>query len=120
VEIYGWAFAAGKPAWFLFRKSQRTVASVKLGRLDDQCGDRTAMIKVPRTLKPGRYEVVLTTDRQLRGPYTWRKARVTTPRSTASAAAPGGRAMRWYRQPTPPRLFSRDAGDTWLARGSNR
>ena len=93
VEIYGWAFAAGKPAWFLFRKASRTVASVKVGRLDDECGDRTASIRVPRSLKPGGYRVVLTTDRRLRERYTWRKARVTAPRRAASAAALGSRAM---------------------------
>ena len=86
VEIYGWAFAADKPAWFLFRKRSRTVAAINIGRLDDQCGDRTAKIKVPRSLKPGRYRVFLTTDRKLRERYTWRTARVTSRRSATLAA----------------------------------
>jgi len=93
VEIYGWSFAAGKVAWFLFRKGSRTVASVKVGRLDDECGDRAARIRVPRGLKPGTYRVVLTTDRQLRDRYTWRRARVTARRPAVAAAAPGMRAM---------------------------
>ena len=71
VQIYGWAFAAGKVGWFLFQKGSRTVASVKVGRLDAACGDRTAKIRVPRDLKPGAYRVVLTIDRKLRDRYTW-------------------------------------------------
>jgi hypothetical protein len=86
VEIYGWAFAAGDKAWFLFRKGSATRASVKVGRLDAVCGDLKAKIKVPRTLKPGAYRVVLTTDRKLHGPYTWRKARVTAGGSAAATA----------------------------------
>jgi hypothetical protein len=93
VEIYGWAFAAGKPAWFLFRKGSRTIAAVNVGRLDDKCGDLTARIKVPRAIKPGRYRVVLTTDRKLRDRYTWRTGRVTPRRSVASAASADAQAM---------------------------
>ena len=93
VEIFGWAFATGKPAWFLFRKGSRTVASIPIGRLDDVCGDRKAKVKVPRRLKPGRYRVVLTTDRTLQGAYTWRSARVTRS-ARAAAAASGSRVMK--------------------------
>jgi hypothetical protein len=93
VEIYGWAFAAGKPAWFLFRKGSRTVASVKLGRLDDQCGDRSARVRVPRSLTPGAYRVVLTTDRRLRERYTWRKARVIASRAAAATASNRSQVM---------------------------
>jgi hypothetical protein len=93
VEIYGWAFAAGKVAWFLFRKGSRTVASVKVGRLDNECGDRAARVRVPRGLEPGAYRVVLTIDRKLRDRYTWRKARVTAPRRAAAAASGGTHAM---------------------------
>ena len=89
VEMYGWAFAAGQVAWFLFQKGSRTVASVKVGRLDDGCGDRTARIRVPRGLKPGAYRVVLTIDRKLRDRYTWRRARVTARPSASAAAARG-------------------------------
>jgi hypothetical protein len=91
VEIFGWAFATGERAWFLFRRGSRTVASIPIGRLDHECGDRKAKIKVPRRLKPGRYRVVLTTDRTLEGSYTWRSARVTGAR--AIAAVSGRRAM---------------------------
>ena len=31
VEAYGWAFAAGKPLYFLFQKGRTTVASVRAG-----------------------------------------------------------------------------------------
>ena len=85
--IYGWAFATGKVAWLLFQKGSRTVKSVKVGRLDDECGDRTAKVRVPRDLKPGAYRVVLTTDRKLRDRYTWIKARVTARRPASAAAA---------------------------------
>jgi hypothetical protein len=91
VGIYGWAFAAGEVAWFLFQKGSRTVKSVKAGRLDDECGDLTARIRVPRGLKAGAYRVVLTIDRKLGDRYTWRKARVTARRPGAASAA---RAMR--------------------------
>jgi hypothetical protein len=93
LEIYGWAFAAGRTAWVLFRKGSRTVRAVKLGKLDEECGDRTVRIRVPRGLKPGRYRVVLTTDRRLRERYTWRNARVSAARSAARPAASGTRAM---------------------------
>ena len=93
VEIFGWAFATGKIAWLLFQKGSRTVASVKVGRLDDECGDRTAKVRVPRGLKPGAYRVVLTTDRKLRDRYTWRKARVTARRPAVAAAARGMQPM---------------------------
>jgi hypothetical protein len=89
VAIYGWAFATGKVAWLLFQKGSRTVKSVKVGRLDHECGDRTARITVPRGLKPGAYRVVLTIDRKLRDRYTWRKARVTARRSASATAARG-------------------------------
>jgi hypothetical protein len=87
VEIFGWAFATGKVAWLLFQKGSRTVKSVKVGRLDDACGDRTAKVRVPRDLTPGAYRVVLTTDRKLRDRYTWIKARVTARRPASAAAA---------------------------------
>jgi hypothetical protein len=87
VGIYGWAFATGQVAWILFQKGSRTVKAVKVGRLDDGCGDRTARISVPRGLKPGAYRVVLTIDRKLRDRYTWRRARVTARRSAAASAA---------------------------------
>jgi hypothetical protein len=89
VQIFGWAFATGKVAWLLFQKGSRTVKSVKVGRLDAECGDRTARITVPRGLKPGAYRVVLTTDRKLRDRYTWRRARVTARRPASAAVARG-------------------------------
>lgn len=93
VGIFGWAFAAGEVAWLLFQKGSRTVASVKVGRLDDECGDRAARIRVPRDLKPGAYRVVLTIDRKLRDRYTWSKARVTARRPAVAAAARATRPM---------------------------
>ena len=77
VELYGWAFATGKMAWLQFRQGPRTVASVKVGRLDQECGDRKAKVKVPRNLESGRYRIVLATaPRQLSAAYTWRSGRV--------------------------------------------
>ena len=57
---------------------------------------------MPRRLEPGGYRVVLTTDRALRGPFTWRKARVTARRSVASATS-----LRTKRCRTPGRSRSR-------------
>jgi len=92
VEAYGWAFSAGKPLYFLFRKGRTTVASVKAGTLSATCGDLVARIRVPGKLKAGRYRLVLSTSkRKPSGLYTWRTGRVV--RSSASAAADGGRAM---------------------------
>ena len=93
VQMYGWAFATGKPAWLLFRKGSRTVASIPVGHLDNECGDLKAKVKVPRRLKLGRYRVVLTADRTLQGAYMWRSARVTRG-ARAAAAASGSRAMK--------------------------
>ena len=94
VEIYGWAFAEGEPAYFLFRKGGRTAASVRLGTIAGPCGDLKARAKVPRKLKAGAYKVWLSTDPN--GPSdrsTWRNARVTKKRSASAAAlAPMRRA----------------------------
>jgi hypothetical protein len=92
VEIYGWAFAEGRPAYVLYRKGSRTVAAVKLGTIAGPCGDLKARAKVPRKLKAGAYKVWLSTDRRKPSERsTWRTARVT---KKASAAAAGSRAMR--------------------------
>ena len=102
VELYGWAFAAGKTAWLQFRKGSRRVASVKVGRLDTECGDRKARVRVPRSLKAGRYRVVLSTERRtLSDNYTWRNGRVTATRSAASAASAPPRSMARASTPSP-------------------
>ena len=86
VEIYGWAFAEGERAYFLFRKGSRTVASVRIGTLAGPCGDRKARVRVPRNLKAGAYKVWLSTDRRKPSDRsTWRRARVAG-RSSASVA----------------------------------
>jgi hypothetical protein len=90
VEIYGWAFAEGKRAYFQFRKGRRTVASVPLGRIAGPCGDLKARVKVPERLKPGAYRLVLSTGRRtLSDRYTWRDGRVV---KRASASISAGRA----------------------------
>jgi hypothetical protein len=90
VEAYGWAFAAGKPLYFLFQRHGRTVASVKAGTLAPPCGDRVARIRVPRALMPGAYRLVLSTGARRPGAvYTWRTGRVV---KRASAAATAVRA----------------------------
>ncbi|HET8952691.1 MAG TPA: hypothetical protein VFN44_19350 [Solirubrobacteraceae bacterium] len=92
VEIYGWAFAEGRTAYFLFRKGRRTVASVMLGTIAGPCGDLKARAKVPRKLKAGAYKVWLSTDRRTPSTRsTWRTARVTR---KASAATAGRAPMR--------------------------
>jgi hypothetical protein len=86
VEVYGWAFAEGMPAYFLFRKGGRTVAAVKLGTIAGPCGDLKARPKVPRKLKAGAYKVWLSTDaRRPSARSTWRTARVTRKASAAAA-----------------------------------
>jgi len=92
VEAYGWAFSAGKPLYFLFRKGRSTVASVKAGTLSATCGDLVARIRVPGKLKAGRYRLVLSTEkRRPSGLYTWRDGRVV--RASAAAASEDDRAM---------------------------
>ncbi len=87
VEAYGWAFAAGKPLYFLFQMGRTTVASVRAGRLSAGCGDLVARVRVPKKLRTGAYRLVLATQRRTpSGLYTWRKGRVTK-RAGASAAA---------------------------------
>jgi hypothetical protein len=91
-EVYGWAFAEGKPAYFLFRKGSRTAASVRLGTIAGPCGDITRRFTVPRKLRPGAYKVFLSTSAarpSSRG--TWRTARVTR---GASASAARSQPMR--------------------------
>jgi hypothetical protein len=94
VEAYGWAFAAGKPLYFLFQKGHTTVASVKAGRLSETCGDRVARVRVPKKLKAGAYRLVLSTQkRSASGLSTWRKGRVVK-RAAASAATVHGAMAR--------------------------
>ena len=92
VEIYGWAFAERRTAYFLFRKGSRTAASVRLGTIAGPCGDLKKRIMVPRKLRGGAYKVFLSTSAarpSSRG--TWRTARVTR---GASASAARSRPMR--------------------------
>jgi hypothetical protein len=86
VEIYGWAFAEGRTAYFLFRKGSRTAASVRLGTIAGPCGDLKKRITVPRKLRGGAYKVFLSTSAarpSSRG--TWRTARVTRGKSASAA-----------------------------------
>jgi hypothetical protein len=88
VEIYGWAFAEGKVGYFLFRKGNRTVASVKVGRLAGPCGDVVARVKVPRKLRAGAYKLWLSTNRRRpSGLSTWRTGRVVRKKARAAASA---------------------------------
>jgi hypothetical protein len=85
-EVYGWAFAEGRTAYFLFRKGSRTVASVRLGTIAGPCGDLEKRFTVPRKLRKGAYEVFLSTSAarpSSRG--TWRAARVTRAGSASAA-----------------------------------
>ena len=87
-EAYGWAFAEGQTAYFLFRKRNRTVAAVRLGTLGGPCGDLEKRFTVPRKLSPGAYKVFLSTVAARpsdRG--TWRNVRVVRKLSAAAADA---------------------------------
>jgi hypothetical protein len=93
VEAYGWAFAAGKPLFLHFQKGRKTVAAVRAGRLSAGCGDLVARVRVPRTLKPGAYRLVLANQKRTpSGLYTWRNGRVTKGAAAAAATAPMRRA----------------------------
>ena len=96
-EVYGWAFAEGKPAHYLFRKGNRTVASVRLGTIAGPCGDLEKRFTVPRKLRAGTYTAYLSTQAarpSSRG--TWRKVRVvrgsaaSAPRRAIGRATAGG------------------------------
>lgn len=97
VEVYGWAFAEGRPAYYLLRKGRRTVASVRLGTIAGPCGDLVKRFTVPRRLRAGRYTAHLSTsatrpsDRS-----TWRDARVVR-RASAAATPAAGRPERMHR-----------------------
>lgn len=100
VEIFGWAFAEGETAYFQFRKGGRAVASVRLGTIAGPCGDLKARVKVPKKLRPGKYRLVLATERTgLPDRYTWRTGRVVrgsapSRRAIAGAAAASARMRR--------------------------
>jgi hypothetical protein len=88
VEVYGWAFAEGQPAYFLFRKRNRTVASVRLGTIAGPCGDLKKRITVPRKLRSGAYKAFLSTSAakpSSRG--TWRNVHVVRKASASTAEA---------------------------------
>jgi hypothetical protein len=102
VEIYGWAFAEARTGYFLFRKRNRTVASVKVGRIAGPCGDVIARVRVPRKLRAGTYKVWLSTSRRRPSDLsTWRTARVVRKKTRMLAGASATRA---------PMLRSRRAG----------
>ena len=94
-EAYGWAFAEGRTAYFLFRKGNRTVASVRLGPIAGPCGDLKKRYTVPRKLRPGSYKVYLSTEAarpSSRG--TWRNLRVARKASASTAGARASTVMR--------------------------
>ena len=91
VEIFGWAFAEGRTAYYLLRKGSRTVASVKVGRIAGDCGDLSKRVKVPGNLRPGAYKAYLSTDRREPGArYAWMRVKVTRKASASAAGRPGG------------------------------
>jgi hypothetical protein len=86
LEVYGWAFAQGRTAYFLFRKGSRTAASVRLGTIAGPCGDLKKRITVPRKLRAGAYKVFLSTSAaRPSGRGTWRTAHVTRGASASAA-----------------------------------
>ena len=104
VEAYGWAFAAGKPLYFLFQKGRKTVASVK--RRPPERGPAATASRGSASrakLKAGAYRLVLSTERRTpSGLYTWRKGRVVKgPRPPPRPRAAPMRARPARRGPQP-------------------
>jgi hypothetical protein len=92
-EAYGWAFAEGQKAYFVFRKGSRTAAVVRLGTIAGPCGDLEKRFTVPRKLKPGAYKVFLSTEAaRPTGRHTWRTVRIVR-KASASTAAEGPTRM---------------------------
>jgi hypothetical protein len=65
VEAVGFTTARGQTLYAHYRRNRRTHKTVKLGRLNGDCGDRTSTLKraLPKGLRPGRYELVFNTSR---------------------------------------------------------
>jgi len=66
VTAKGFTNARGETLYVHYRRSRRTMKTVKLGRLTGDCGDRTKRLArgLPRGLRPGRYELVFNTTRR--------------------------------------------------------
>jgi hypothetical protein len=64
VNAHGFTRAVGETLYLQYRKGGRVLKAVRLGRLDDQCGDRETTLKrgLPRGLRPGRYTLMFTTS----------------------------------------------------------
>ncbi len=64
VTAYGFTRAVGETLYVQYRKGRKVLKAVKLGRLGDECGDRTRTLKrgLPRGLRPGRYTLMFTTS----------------------------------------------------------
>lgn len=95
LDLYGWAFAAGKTAWLQFRRNGHLATSLKAGRLARPCGDRlSATVRVPRRLKVGTYRVVLSTRRHaISEAYVSRQGRVVAARSAGATPLGTGRPV---------------------------
>jgi hypothetical protein len=66
VNAVGFTHARGATLYAHYRRNRRTLKSVKLGRLNGDCGDLTRTLPrgLPRGLPPGRYDVVFNTARR--------------------------------------------------------
>jgi hypothetical protein len=66
VTAKGFTEAKGETLYVHYRRSRRTMKTVKVGRLTGICGDRTRTLArgLPRGLRPGRYELTFNTSRR--------------------------------------------------------
>ena len=76
VTAYGFTRVIGKPLYVQYRRGNRTLKAIRLGRLGGECGNLTRTIPrgLPRGLRPGRYTLMFTTSpRAVNGERVWFK-----------------------------------------------
>jgi hypothetical protein len=72
VTAVGFTHARGEMLYAHYTRGGKRLKSVRLGRLDDECGDRTRTLRraLPRGLRPGRYRLVFNASASNRGAWT--------------------------------------------------
>jgi len=76
ITAIGFTRVVGRPLYVQYRRGNRTLKAVRLGRLGGECGDLTRTIPrgLPRGLRPGRYTLMFTTSpRAVNGERVWFK-----------------------------------------------
>ena len=79
VMAYGYTQAIGQTLYLQYRRGGRRLATTRLGRLGDACGNLTRTLRrgLPRGLRPGRYTLMFTTSpRGLNGERVWFRQRL--------------------------------------------